>query len=272
MNKDAQKLDQLKDLLLVEDRSTVAELQEKINYLESVLNEKEKLSQIVNPIIDKKLDTFSDDIPQKLGPTITATLQKQIAESQDQVIEVLYPIIGKLIKKYISQEIKILSDKINDQVQKTFSLSNFKRRITAFFTGVSHNDLVLSELSKPTIEQVFVIEKGSGIMLASSTYGNNVDKDLVAGMLTAIKSFVEDAFVKEEQSLELIQYELFNIHIQNLSSYYVAVVISGSFNNKFKSELENDIFDFAKKNLTNNVKSESITLALDKIIKNDKAN
>ena len=63
---------------------------------------------------------------------------------------------------------------------------------------------------------------------------DNIDKDMIAGMLTAIKSFVEDAFAKEEQSLELIQYEFYNIYIQNLASYYIATVISGSFNSDFK--------------------------------------
>jgi hypothetical protein len=58
---------------------------------------------------------------------------------------------------------------------------------------------------------------------------------------------VEDAFAKEEQSLELIQYEFYNIYIQNLASYYVAAVISGSFNSDFKEKLEDKILDFASK-------------------------
>jgi len=270
MESNAQKLDQLKNLLLVEDRDTIAQLETKINNLEQIIQKQDALSKYVNPIIDEKIEVFTTSIPEKLGPTITETLQRQIVESQESIIEALYPIIGKLIKKYISQEIKILSDKINDQVHRTFSLSNFKRRWTAFFTGVSQNDLALTELTKPLIAQLFVIEKGSGILIANSSHENNVDTDLVAGMLTAIKSFVEDAFVKEEQSLELIQYELFNIHIQNFNKYYIAAVISGNFNTQFKNKLENNLLDFAEVNFKNSKsKPSKMVMDLEKIINNE---
>ena len=154
MESNAQKLDQLKNLLLVEDRDTITQLETKINNLEQIIQKQDALSKYVNPIIDKKIEVFTASIPEKLGPTITETLQRQNVESQESIIEALYPIIGKVIKKYISQEIKILSDKINDQVHRTFSLSNFKLRWTAFFTGVSQNDLALTELTKPIIEQL----------------------------------------------------------------------------------------------------------------------
>ena len=43
-----------------------------------------------------------------------------------------------------------------------------------------------------------------------------MDEDMVAGMLTAIKSFVEDAFKGGNMELERIDYELFTIHLQKL--------------------------------------------------------
>lgn len=89
-------------------------------------------------------------------------------------------------------------------------------------------------------------------------------------MLTAIKSFVEDAFVKEEQSLELIQYELFNIHIQNFNKYYIAAVISGNFNTQFKNKLENNLLDFVEVNFKNSKsKPSKMVMDLEKIINNE---
>ena len=74
----------------------------------------------------------------------------------------------------------------------------------------------------------------------------NIEEDVVAGMLTAIKSFAEDAFKKETQDLQYIEYESYHIHIQNFSSYYIAVIISGTFNVIFKNELEDRLLDFAQ--------------------------
>ena len=246
---DSEKLLKLKKALLQEDHDFAYNIFQKIENVEEILNEEELLSLKVNPIIDKKLNIFSEEIPSNLGPVITEALKVQIRESQDQVVEVLFPIIGKMIKKYIQNEMKILSDNINKQVQDTFSIKKLKNKIKSFFTGVSEEELILSSLTKAKVEQVFIIEKGSGVLLHHvSKREDSVDKDMVAGMLTAIKSFVEDAFTKEEQSLELIQYELYNIYLQNFSNYYFALVISGTFNTEFKNKVEDLILDFASKN------------------------
>ncbi len=245
---DSEKLVKLKELLLSEDREFVLQILQKLESVENTLHEETLLSEKVNPIVDKKIDTFAEEIPSKLGPTITEALKIQIRDSQDQVVEALFPIIGKMVKKYIQQEMKNLTESINNQVQNTFSIKKWQRKLKSFFTGVSEQKIILSEMAKPKVDQIFIIEKGSGLLIANvSKEEDNIDKDMIAGMLTAIKSFVEDAFTKEEQSLELIQYEFYNIYIQNLASYYVAAVISGSFNSDFKEKLEDKILDFASK-------------------------
>jgi hypothetical protein len=250
---DKNKLSLLKELLLEEDRDFANNILQKLELLESTVYFEDHLSEKVNPIIDKKIKIFEQSIPKNLGPAITEALADQIKNSKDQVVEALFPIIGKMIKKYIQQEMTILSESINNQVQNTFSAKRFKRKIKSIFTGISENDIILSEQRKPKLEQVFVIEKGSGLLLASTSGSNNVDEDMIAGMLTAIQSFVEDAFAKKDQTLELIQYDMYNLHIQNFSSYYIAVVVSGVFDSIFKGALESKLFDFAEKHINNNL-------------------
>jgi hypothetical protein len=250
---DTNKLSILKQLLLDEDRDFANHILQKLESLENTVNIEDNLSDKVNPIIDKKIQAFAASVPKTLGPAITEALADQIKNSKDQVVEALFPIIGKMIKKYIQQEMKLLSESINSQVQNTFSVKGLKRKFKSIFTGVSENDIIISEHAKAKIEQVFVIEKGSGLLIASTTNKDSVDDDMIAGMLTAIKSFVEDAFAKKDQSLELIQYELYNIHIQNFATYYMAVVVSGVFDSSFKDSLENKLFDFAKEKINNNL-------------------
>ena len=91
-----------------------------------------------------------------------------------------------------------------------------------------------------------VIEQGSGIVISEYSKTQNIDQDTVAGMLTAIKSFVEDAFQAETQNLEYIEYENYHIHLQNFSNYYIAVVISGAFTAIFRNKLEDKLLDFAQ--------------------------
>ena len=69
---------------------------------------------------------------------------------------------------------------------------------------------------------------------------------MVSGMLTAIKSFVEDAFSGGNQNLEAIEYELYTLHIQNFFSYYIAVVVSGNYTRSFESKIENRLLKLSE--------------------------
>ncbi|WP_452224061.1 cell envelope biogenesis protein OmpA [Lacinutrix chionoecetis] len=245
MNQD-ERLSILKDILLTDEREYAQKVEEKLRIVEEVINKQNKLSERVNPIIDEKLNNFVIEIPKTLGPTITEALKTEIKNSQDAVVEALFPIIGKMIKKYVQHEMQILSEQINAKMNSAFTFEGLKRKFKSKRTGVSEGDLILQELAQPIVEQIMVIEKGSGIIISEYSKTQAIDEDMVSGMLTAIKSFAEDAFEKSDQELQYIEYNTFHIHLQNFSSYYIAVVISGPFNILFKDKLEDKLFDFAK--------------------------
>lgn len=241
-----ERLDILKDILLTDEREYAAKVEAKLKVVEEIISKQNQLSERVNPIIDDKISDFVEEIPKTLGPTITQALKSEIKNSQDAVVEALFPIIGKMIKKYVQHEIKLLSEDINNKMSNAFSFRGFKRKFKSKTSGVSEGDLILQNLSKPQIEQIMVIEKGSGLVISEYSKTKNIDQDMVGGMLTAIKSFAEDAFEKEAQELQQIEYDTFHIHLQNFSSYYIAVVISGVFNVIFKDKLEDKLLDFAQ--------------------------
>ncbi|WP_055436041.1 hypothetical protein [Lacinutrix algicola] len=245
MNQD-EKLSILKDILLTDEREYAKKVEEKLKVVEDIVNKQKQLSERVDPIIDQKLDDFVSQIPKTLGPVITEALKTEIKNSQDAVVEALFPIIGKMIKKYVQQEMQILSEQINAKMNSAFSFEGLKRKFKSKRTGVSETDLMLQELAQPVIEQIMVIEKGSGIIISEYSKTQAIDEDMVSGMLTAIKSFAEDAFEKENQELNYIEYDSFHIHLQNFSEYYIAVIIAGPYNIVFKSKLEDKLLDFAQ--------------------------
>ena len=97
------------------------------------------------------------------------------------------------------------------------------------------------------ISQIFVIQKKSGILLGVYSKKETIDKDLVSGMLTAIKNFAGDAFKSGSQNIETIEYELFNIQIKNFHTYYIAIVVSGTLTNRYKSKLDTNLNKLAGK-------------------------
>jgi len=244
-----ERLSILKDILLTDEREYAKKVEEKLKIVEDIISKQNQLTERVNPIIDQKLNDFITEIPATLGTSITEALKNEVKNSQDAVVEALFPIIGKLIKKYIKHEMQILSENINSKMSNAFSFRGLKRKIKSKKTGVSEGDLILQELAQPKIEQIMVIEKGSGIIISEFSKTETIDEDMVSGMLTAIKSFAEDAFEKNDQELQYVEYNSFHIHLQNFSAYYIAVIISGPYNVIFKSKLEDKLLDFAQNHI-----------------------
>jgi len=247
MGQEQDRLQLLREILLIDDREVARTINDRLQVITDILDKKERLSEKVDPIIEQRLDLFISQIPKTLGPTITKTLQEEIANSQDKVVEALYPIMGKMIKRYVQNEIKKLSENINKKVNNTFSLNALKRKLKAKTSGVKEGEMLVSQSNPPVINEIFVIQKGSGILLGNYSKTETVDKDMVSGMLTAIKSFVEDAFSGGVQNLEAIEYELYTLHIQNFYSYYVAVVVSGNYTRLYESKIENKLLKISQK-------------------------
>ena len=238
-NKKDNRFDLLRELLLEEDR-------EKISALNQEIIASDKIAARVDPLIDAKIKDLRENFPEYFGDTITETIKVQIRDSQDEVVDALYPIMGKMVKKFIIAEITKLSENINDKVKKTFSFKGMFKRFKGRLSGVSDGDVILQDAFKPKIEEVFVIEKNSGILLGNHSTGNIANKDMVSGMLTAIKAFAEDAFSKEGQNLEDVKFETFQILLYNFKTVYVAVAASGVLNTEFKGKLTDQVNDFAE--------------------------
>lgn len=239
-------LNTLKTILFEEESKRLEQLNEKLKDVDTRLEDIINNQDISEEELQEILAYMMEVMPEKLGPAITATLKTQIAESRDEVVQVLFPIIGQMIKKFIQREMQILTEKIDEQLQNAFSLDNLMLRLKSMFTGVSYAELMIKNSNKPEVMEVFIIEEGSGILLGSYSRFSTMDKDMIAGMLTAIKSFVNDAFEGKEQKLEMVEYDLYKIYIQHFQKFYMAIVLSGSIGAEYKSKLDDNILKFVK--------------------------
>lgn len=242
-----EKLAVIRHILLHGDRA-------RIEQLEDIINDASLLGERVNPIIDDKISDIKGDFSNAFGKEVGAEFDKKLMLSEDLLLTVLSPMMGKMIKKYISIEIKKLQDKIDQQVKRSFSLKRYYHLIRAKVFGIESSALFLADLDdfKTRVQDIFIIQRNSGLVIASAhadeTQGG--DGDIFSGMLTAIKAFGEDAFSKNKshkQELEFIEYDSHKIFLQSHHNYFFAVVLNGSLNISEKDKLETQLREFAGK-------------------------
>ena len=91
----------LRDILFEDDSIYIQKIAARLEELEDSYNDNTKFSSKIDPIILYKLDEFKTSIPKTMGPVITATLKEEIERNKDEVVDALYPVLGKMIKKYV---------------------------------------------------------------------------------------------------------------------------------------------------------------------------
>jgi hypothetical protein len=241
---ESQQIDVIRTILLEKDRA-------ELKRLENILEREDLLSERVSPIIEKELDAFEQHLPRTYHLAVEKIIERKLRASQDELLDVLYPLMGKMIRKYIAQQLQALKESVEQQVRQSFF-----GRLRAKVFGVRESDLIISEAIHSRVEEAYVIEQHSGILIGSASSQHTIDKELIAGMLTAIKAFVQDAFKRGEVSLEMINYGDYQIVIQDLYSYYIALAINGQLTAKEKQDMSKQMLNFAEKELMKKIDAD----------------
>jgi hypothetical protein len=242
MPSDRQLLEQLKDILLRDDR-------QELEALRHILDNREELEARVGPILEEQLELMRAHFPRQYEKAVERIIDARLKANQEELINILYPRLGKLVRKFIANEFKLLRERIDQQLRKSRFV--FWRRNKA--AGATADELIAS-LDAGAIQEVYVVSRESGLLLGSASAAETADKDMIAGMLTAIKAFAEDAFHRTDEELQSIQYGHYQLLIHNFYNYYIALAIAGAVSEAEKDQLTSDILDFAEKHLSGDLR------------------
>lgn len=258
-------LQQLREILLGEDRKDV---NDKFTELRDEVTQREKIEPRVEPIINEKMEELRENFPELFGPVITETIKAQIRNSRDEVVEALYPITGQLVRRYVQKELEALSDRLDKAIARMFSPKYWGDRIVSWVRGKPKDSVLTPTVANASIEQVFLVERESGLLLGSYAREESVDTDMVAAMLSAIKQFAEEAFASGAQEVHTIEYETFKILVFSTGIHFIAAVVSGIVTEEFKRHLRYKLSQFAEDTLRGwdqEISEENITILSNKL-------
>jgi outer membrane protein OmpA-like peptidoglycan-associated protein len=186
----------------------------------------EAIAEAVPIAITQQITVAPEEISEAIAPTMGRAIKKQIELEQNTVVDALYPIIGSTIAKYMAETVKA----INKQIEESLSVKGVQRKIQAKLQGVSEAELILKEAIPFTIQAIFLIHKESGLIISEiqSSNAQQLESDMVAGMLTAIRSFANDCITQSGNSeLDAIDYGTSKIILEVAGYCYLAIVTQG---------------------------------------------
>lgn len=188
--------------------------------------------------------TGKDALVATISPIMGDAIRRQIRDSREEMIEALYPIIGQLVVRAVTEAVRDLARAVDAQVRRSLDLRSLWWRIRARLGGVSSAEASLRAALPFEVREIFFVHRETGLLLwhISRDPDARQDSDLVGSMLTAIRDFVQDAFGRgREGQLEEIEYGEQRILIEASRHAYLAVVVDGVEPPGFRAEMRERI-------------------------------
>ena len=173
------------------------------------LEDKASLTTVIEPVIadsiERNIVQHGESMAEVISPLMAPAIKKQIHDSRDDMVEALHPIIGQTVKRAVAEAVRKLVKEINQRLDRAFNVQGTWRRVKGRLTGVPESLAVLPEILPFAVENVFLIARKSGLLMAHVSADTHTEADakaqMVSSMLTALQDFIKDAMAEDASDL-----------------------------------------------------------------------
>lgn len=236
-----------RDILLRRYREHIVELENEMEAIIGSGSAQERAISLIEPAvgqaIQRHIQASPDQMASVLAPIIAESLRQQVAQARGDMVDAIYPVVGRAIQKSVSEAIRSLASSIDASVRQTFSPKMIFRRLFLRAKGVEPAKLSIRQAIPFHIIEILLIHADSGLLITHAVRDawQSVDRDLVSGMLTAIRDFARDSLGIEADkglgNLDEIQYGERRILLEAAQHAYLACLVDGVEPMGFRLEL-----------------------------------
>ncbi|MCS6885143.1 MAG: OmpA family protein [Acidobacteriota bacterium] len=232
-------LSALRKLLFGEQLRQIAELQRRLD--DAKIRSRE-VSRILPEAIILRA-ARDKHLVKALSPVFEEAFLSLLRREPRKFAESIAPVIGPAVRRSIQLALAQLLQSLNQTLDYALSIKGWSWRWEAFRTGKPFAEVVISHTLLYRVEQVFLIHRKTGLLLQHVVAGSIQfqDPDLVSGMLTAIKDFVQDSFGETERGLETLQLGDLAVWIEQGPHAILAVVIRGIAPQSYRAVLQDSL-------------------------------
>ena len=216
-------LDKLKDILFGHEKKALDALTRRIDTAESRTAD-------VADVLPEAITQSSEQGPhlrRSLKRPLEDTLTEAIGRDPQRFAAALYPVIGPAIRRAIAEAMRSLVASMNRAIDTSLSPM---ARIRARRSGLSLAEYVLSESLVFRVDEVYLIDPRSGLLVEHVRHpdSENKDEDAVSAMLTAIQDFVQDSFSGDDGRLASASVGPYTVWVSQGPYAMLAAVIRGT--------------------------------------------
>ena len=233
-------LRELQKLLFDTDR------EEQLDQLKAEWNDPEHLAPRVSQILPDAISlraTQDHQLTEAMMPYVVESIKVSAKRNPELISDAIFPILGPAIRKAVAQAIANLTQTINQTLQHSFSARGLHWRWEAFASGKSFAEVVLYHSLVYRVEQVLLIHRPTGLVL-SYVLGDAVkaqEPELISGMLTAIRDFIQDSFGASEEGDAELNFDDLRVLTVRGPRASLACAVRGTAPAELKEEMQETI-------------------------------
>ena len=232
---------QLRTLLLAPEQTQLDELRER-------LDNRSVEPRDVSRVLPEAFAIRGEGDPQMstvLTPYVENGFISTVRKSPQTIVDAIAPIMGPAIRQAIIRALQSMTEAFNHSLDESLSIQGLQWRLEAWRTGRPFAEVVLLHRLRYRVDQVFLIQRDTGLLLHHVAAAGVViqDQHVLSGMLTAIQDYVRDSFgATRDQTLNQFQVGEWTVWVEQGSRAYLAGVIRGtppaSLREKFRDVLD----------------------------------
>lgn len=224
-------MDELRRLLIGSEGKQIEGLQERLNAVSRF--EEEGQVDALGRELPQAIAYHNKDnskLANVLGPTIEETINRSVRRNPQPFADAIFPVIGPAIRRSIAEALRSVIESMNRTMEHSFSVQSMKWRLEAAKSGRSFSEVMLSHTLNYRVEQLFLIDKESGLLI-QHLFAETVkieDSDVISSMLNAIQAFVRDSLgARREDVLDTIKIGDLTVLVEPGPDAILAAVVRG---------------------------------------------
>lgn len=225
-------LTRLKTLLFREEQTRLSVIEGGVSRLDNRVGSADRLVETTSEIIVEALRRAEVERHRELSgaiaPVVVASIRNEIRNSRDEMVDVLYPLTGRMVKAAVANAIRELAASLNQRIDALTSADRWKLQIRAWMTGRPVSELALASAPGAPVRLLFM-ERGSGHVIADwSISGEDHRNELVGGLIAAIMNFGRDALGNAAGDLQTLEFGGREVYLRASAHTIVAAECNGA--------------------------------------------
>lgn len=187
----------------------------------------QSIADVVADAVAKADPADQARIAETLTPAIVRSVRQEIRNSRHELVESLYPMMGRLFAAYAANASRELVYRVDRRLQSVLTGRYLRLRVRSWIEGIPYKELALREAFGLQVHDLLLISRQTGECLdrwhANADQAMGTDNNrLFAGMLSAITEFSREALNDEKGELREVNFGSSRVFVRVTPSFLVA--------------------------------------------------